>query len=45
MTNVKYPFRKGQFIYTAENVPPTVYKSINLAKKANRGNLNPGVKA
>jgi hypothetical protein len=37
----KYPYRVGRRIFTAPNVS-TDYKSINVAKKANRGNFNMG---
>jgi hypothetical protein len=36
----KYPYRQGRWIVVgADNA--IVHKSINQAKKANRGNLNP----
>ena len=40
---IKYPYRKGRFIVQA-HLQAVEYKSINQAKKANRGNCNPSVK-
>jgi hypothetical protein len=36
----KYPYRQGKLIFAAADTV-TSHKSINQAKKANRGNLNP----
>jgi hypothetical protein len=41
MIERKYPYRVGKRIFTAPN-QSTEYKSVNQAKKANRGNFNMG---